>query len=256
MRYDGCMGATAANNHDLHTPPATLVHGLPRSRLERMRAAGLEILESCRLLEKAGANVVSRCLAHQGAFYELEHYPRGDVFDDEFGAQYYYHAHRPDLGEHGHFHCFVRREGMPPGLEPVSMPEDTPRPPPEQAVCHLVAISMNAQGEPTHLFTTNRWVTDESFFAADDALALVDRFRIEHVHPCLAVNRWISAMLQLFWPQVRLLLQERDRVVNEWKRQYPQRNVYEDRELEITSRIAIDVDEQLALVEDTLNAAA
>ncbi len=229
-----------------------LLARLPRARLRDMHAAGMEVLECYRLLEKAGANVVGQCLAHQGTFYELEHYPKGDVFDEEFGAQYYYHAHRPDLGEHGHFHTFIRAEGMPVGVEPVEMPADTPRPLGEEAVCHLVAISMDAHGFPTHLFTTNRWVTNETFYAAADTLAMVERFRVEHVYPCLATNRWISAMLRLFWPQIGLLLEERDRVIEEWRARHPDRNVHEDRELEIPSRMEIDVDRQMALLEEFL----
>ncbi len=249
------MNTNAAIEHDIVADATALLQGLPRARLEKMHAAGMTILECYRLLEKAGANVVGQCLAHQGTFYELEHYPRGDVFDEEFGAQYYYHAHRPDLGEHGHFHCFIRREGMPVGVHPVDMPPDTPRPPEEEAVCHLVAISMDRMGYPTHLFTTNRWVTNESFYRAEDALRMVDLFRVEHVYPCLATNRWISAMLQLFWPQIRLLLEERDVVVERWRRAHPERNVYEDRELEITSRMPIDVDAQIELVEAALRGA-
>ena len=246
----------AAVSYDIDIDTAAIVRSLPRSRLERMHAAGMMVLECYRVLEKAGANVVGQCLAHQGTFYELEHYPRGDVFDEEFGAQYYYHAHRPDLGEHGHFHCFLRREGMPAGTHPVPMPAGTPRPTGEDAVCHLVAISMDAMGYPTHLFTTNRWVTNESFYSAQDTLAMVDCFKVDHVYPCLATNRWISAMLQLFWPQIRELLIRRDEVVEEWQRRFPGRNVYEDRALEITSRVAIDVDRQISLIEEALKATA
>ena len=242
----------AAEKVVAETRPSTLLEGLPRARLERMHAAGMVILESYRALEKAGRNVVGQCLAHQGTFYELEHYPRGDVFDEEFGAQYYYHAHRQDADEHGHFHCFVRREGMPVGARPVDMPPDTPRPTGEDAICHLVAISMNAMGYPTHLFTTNRWVTNETFYPAEQALEMVDRFRVDHAYPCLATNNWITAMLQLFWPQIRHLLLERDRVIADWARRHPERNVYEDRALEITSIMPIDVDEQISLVEQAL----
>ena len=231
---------------------ATLLQDLPRERLLRMREAGYAVLNAWRALEKVGANVVGQCLAHQGTFYELEHYPRGDVFDEEFGAQYYYHAHRPDLGEHGHFHCFLRREGMPPGVKPVRMPPGTPRPEGMDAVCHLVAISMDDAGYPTHMFTTNRWVTNETFYSAADTLRMVDRFRVDHVHPCLATNQWITAMLQLFWPQIRLLLEERDRVIADWQRRHPGVNVYEDRNLEMPSRIPIDVDRQISLVEAAL----
>ncbi len=225
---------------------------LARRRLEAMRTAGMTVLECYRVLEKAGANVVGQVLKGQGTFYELEHYPKGDVYDAETGAQYYYHAHRPESGEHGHFHTFLRAEGMPLGVRPVPYSGTARRPEGEQAICHLVAISMDAHGYPTHLFTTNRWVTDETFYPAADTLAMVDRFRVDHVYPCWAVNRWISAMLQLFWPQIRALLKERDEVIRAWAQQHPERDVFEDRELDVTSILPIDVDEQIDRIEFTL----
>ncbi len=231
-----------------------IIGRLARSRLQTMHKAGMTVLESYRALEKAGANVVGQCLAHQGTFYELEHYPKGDVFDEESGSQYYYHAHRPESGEHGHFHCFLRAEGMPVGVQPVPYTGKAERPEGEDAVCHLVAISMNAQGYPTHLFTTNRWVTDETFYPAADTLAMVDRFRVDHVYPCLAVNNWITAMLKLFWPQIRELLKARDALIREWMLAHPDRDVFEDRELDLTSIIEIDVDEQISMVEAALKA--
>ena len=60
---------------------------LPREQLEAMDAAGAQIQESYRLLKKASANVVGQMLAHQGTFYELDHYPSGDVYDGETFSQ-------------------------------------------------------------------------------------------------------------------------------------------------------------------------
>ena len=237
---------------ELRLDMGAIIHRLSAERLERMRHAGRIILESYRALDKADANVVGQCLAHQGTFYELEHYPRGDVFDDETGAQYYYHAHRPESGEHGHFHTFLRAAGMPADVTPVPYRGAAERPESDDAVCHLIAISMNAEGFPTHLFTTNRWVTDETFYSAADTLRLAELFRVDHVFPCLAVNNWITAMLRLFWPQIRELLKARDATIRDWQRRHPGEDVFEDRDLEITSIMAIDVDEQITMV----NAAA
>ena len=92
---------------------------LPQDRLHDMDAAGEQVRECYRLLKKAKANVVGQCLANQGMFYELNHYPKGDVYDRETHSQYYYHAHRKESGEHGHFHTFVRHKGMPDGMKPI-----------------------------------------------------------------------------------------------------------------------------------------
>jgi hypothetical protein len=214
-------------------------------------AAGV-IEDSYRVLAKANTNVVAQCLAHQGTFYELDHYPKGDVYDAEFHAQYYYHAHRAESGEHGHFHTFLRSKAMPPQARPVPYAGKAKRPTGGDALAHLVAISMNRPGFPIGLFTTNRWVTDETFYPANDVIDMLDRFRIDHTFPCLAVNRWITAVVDLFRPQIEALVTARDETVAQWAQARPDRDVYEDRNLEITSIIDIDADRQIAAVRAAL----
>lgn len=225
---------------------------LSRERLASMAEAGAAIEESYRVLAKAGANIVGQCLAHQGAFYELDHYPKGDVYDPEFHAQYYYHAHRPESGEHGHFHTFLRAQGMQSGVNPVLYRGKAKRPLGKDALAHFIAISMNRPGFPIALFTTNRWVTDETFYGADDVIGMIDRFKVDHTFPCLAVNRWITAMLRLFRPQIEALIRARDETIRAWSAAHPERDVYEDRELEITSIVGIDVPDQIAAVRAVL----
>ena len=224
----------------------------PRQRLTAMAEAGAVVEDSYRVLAKAGTSIVAQCLAHQGTFYELDHYPKGDVYDSEFHAQYYYHAHRADGGEHGHFHTFLRAGAMPPHVEPAPYSGRAKRPTGSDALAHLVAISMSRPGFPMALFTTNRWVTDETFYPADDVIEMLDRFRIDHTFPCLAVNRWITAMVALFRPQIEALVRARDETVAQWAQSHPDRDVYEDRQLEITSIIDIDADQQIAAVREML----
>ncbi len=225
---------------------------LPRARLEEMDAAGSQILESYRLLQKTNANLVGQCLAHQGTFYELNHYPSGDVYDAETSSQYYYHSHRPELGEHGHFHTFLRADAIPTNCSPAPYQGEAERPSGKDAITALVAISMNSPGFPIALFTTNRWVTNETFYPADQVVGILDRFRIDHTYPCHAVNVWITAMFRLFRPHIEALLYERDRVIEEWAENHPGKDVYEDRELVVTSFTTIDVPKQIARVKRAL----
>jgi hypothetical protein len=162
---------------------------LSRSRLRVMSRAGEEVFDALRALGKAGANPVAQVLAHQGKFFEADHYPKGDVYDEETGSQYYYHAHRGQSGEHGHFHTFIRARGIPAAARPVAVRSAAKRPRGKAAICHLIAISMNRAGLPIGLFTTNQWVTGETLFSAQDTIQMLDRFQIDHVHPCLATNR-------------------------------------------------------------------
>lgn len=217
-----------------------------------MRRAGEEIRECYRVLEKGGLNVVGEILRGQGAFVEFEHYPADDVFDADSHAQYYYHAHRGAAGEHGHFHTFLRAPGMPAGVAPVPYAGAEPWPAGEAALSHLVAIAMDDYGYPIGLFTVNRWVTGDAWYAAADVIRMLDFFAIDHANPSWPANRWITAMLRLFRPQIEALILARDAAVAEWARVHPGEDVFEDRALEITSQIAISVEEQIAAVEAAL----
>ncbi len=225
---------------------------LPLRQLKRMTFAADDVLEALRVLGNAGTNPVAQVLAHQGAFIESDHYPKGDIYDERTASQYYYHAHRPQSGEHGHFHTFIRAKGIPAAMNPAPYSGSAEPPLGEDAICHLVAISMNQAGLPKGLFTTNRWVTGETFYAARHVIHLVRGFEIDHAYPCLATNRWIGALIRLFQPQIEQLLIERDETIRQWERRHPEVDVFEDRDLEITSQLAIDIDRQVARIDEAL----
>ncbi|MBK6617541.1 MAG: hypothetical protein IPG31_03945 [Nitrosomonas sp.] len=221
---------------------------LSRVQLERMAGAGAQIVECYRVLQKGGLNIVAEVLKGQGEFYELEHYPKDDVFDGETFSQYYYHAHRVEATENGHFHTFMRQPGMPDGLSSVPCDGTESWPEGSDSLSHLIGISMDAYGFPLGLFATNRWVTAESWYKAEDVIAMLDYFKIDHAYPSWPVNLWISAMLILFRPQIEALLKQRDQVVADWKRRYPDIDVYEDRGLELTGYTTINVEQQIRCV--------
>ena len=221
------------------------IGSLSRAQLETMAEAGAEVLECFRVLKKGGLNIVGECLKDQGTFYEFDHYPSGDVYDEETHAQYYYHAHRGIAGEHGHFHTFLRQGAIPEDVKPVPYSGEAKWPEGSDAVCHLVAVSMDVYGFPIGLFSTNRWVTDEVWYAADDVIAMLDRFEIDHAHPSWPVNRWISAMFVLFRPEIEGLIVQRDACIAAWRAAHAGADVFEDRELEITGEVRISVKERI-----------
>ena len=225
---------------------------LSTEQLETIAEAGREVVKWQRVLAKTGNNVVSEVIPKDGTFYQFNHCPPGDIYDRETHAQYYYHSHRP--GEHGHFHTFLREKGIPKDCHPVEQSEADYIKQRNDTYSHLVAISMNRQGFPIGMFTTNRWVTAENWYAADDVCAMVDRFEIDHAQPSWPVNRWIGAMFRLFRPQIVELVRERDAVVADWQRRHPDRDVYEDRDLDLPSRIGISVDQQISDVQMALSA--
>lgn len=226
------------------------IASLDRERLETMAEAGREVVECHRVLAKAGQNIVGELLPKEGAFYQFDHCPPGDVYDRDSHAQYYYHAHRD--AEHGHFHTFLREAGMPKGIQPLAPSAAATVEGRQDRLSHLIAISMDRKGIAIGLFTTNRWVTGEDWYAAEYVIAMLDRFEIDQARPSWPTNRWIGAMLILFRPQIETLLHERDVAVAAWLESYPEENTFEDRRLEVTSQCGISVDDQRAAIEAAL----
>lgn len=206
-------------------------------------AAAQEVRRCQRALAKAGLNVVGELLKGHDGFYEMNHYPDGDVYDRDSHAQYYYHAHREGGMEHGHFHTFLRAQGIAPQLQPLPAPEASePWPSGDEAIAHLIAVSMDAWGQPVGLFACNRWVTGETWYRAEAVQQMLPAFSIDHAYPSWPTNLWLTALLQLFRPHIQALLEHRDRVIDAWRTAHPGQDVFEDRALEITGYLPISVD--------------
>jgi hypothetical protein len=234
-----------------------------QAEIEQMIAAAAIIRDCRRDLAARNTDVVGEVIGGS-AICAWRHYPDGEVFDATSHAQYFFHAHAPDsrpTPERGHFHTFLRAEGMPSSAVPLMLPEmavaDVAALPPQAAplkrgerdeVSHLIAIAMDIRGEPTRLFTTNRWVTGETWYRAEDVTRMLDRFVIAEREPSAVLNHWIGAMIHIFRPQIAALLQARDETVMAWRRRR-RTHVFEDPRLEITSSLDIQLDTQLALVD-------
>ncbi|RUO71402.1 DUF6969 family protein [Pseudidiomarina salinarum] len=205
---------------------------LSDEELLSLREAGVRIQECYRVLEKGGLNLVGEVLKGQGTFYTMEHYPRGDVLDTHTQSQYYYHAHRSNSSEHGHFHTFLRRPG-----EKTENSETT----------HLIAISMDTWGYPTGLFTTNRWVTDEQWQFAEHIIPRLGEFQIDHASPSWPLNIWISQFVRLYRYQIANLLLERDKVIRQVDGALAE--AFENRAFEVLSACSVDVSAWLKKIE-------
>jgi hypothetical protein len=235
--------------------PVPDLHSLPRARLEAMRDAAATLLQCQRVLRKSSMSVVSEVLRGQGTVRLWERYPKGDVFDPDTHSHYFYHAHARDemaAGETGHFHLFLRPAGLAPdrapwALQGAPVPDD-----PDRRFVHLCAVSVDGYGRPLRLFTTNRWVTDETLYRAGDVIAMLPNFALEVAHPNWAVNRWLAAMVALYRPQIEGLLALRDELLDEWSRRHPEGHVTENRQIQNTSEIAIDIAGQIDAIEAAL----
>jgi len=212
--------------------------------IDTLLIAAEKVTECHRLLTKAGINVVSELLRGQGTFYQLSHYPEDDVYDEETHSQYYYHNHRGIESEHGHFHTFLRSAAIPPTIKPMDGFMQTEAwPSGDDALAHFVCISMNDEGFPIGLFAINRWVSAQTWYSAEDTIALLERFYIDHAYPNLVVNQWLSAMFVLFKPYIIALLHHRDQVIEFMHKQNPDVDVLEDRALDMTGSFSITVEQ-------------
>ena len=229
---------------------------ISQATLLRMADAGVKVVDCIRDLHAGGSNLVLEALRGSSDFTEWEHYPPDDVQDPTSHAQYYFHAHPPDdrdAPDFGHFHTFMRPKGMPAGIRPAEVKGFVSPAGENGALSHLIAISMTPIGMPERLFTTNRWVTGETWYTAEDVIAMLDRFSIDLDQPSPLLNQWLTAMFVLFRPQIESLLIERDRVVAQWSALNPKADVFEDRRLEITSSIEIPLYDHIEWLDKQLD---
>lgn len=216
-------------------------------RLHSMFNAGMKVLNCHRVLSKTDDNIVGELLKGHETFFQWDHYPPGDVYDREHDSQFYYHAHPQEerVGEHGHFHTFLHPEAFSGDLAPLVEPPEGELEEDEDALAHIVGISMDETGIPIRLFTVNRWVTGEVLYPAGALIGLLDRFNIDLAQPSWPVNLWLSNMIRLFRPEIETLLIARDKTVAKWQKNNPALDAYEDESLEVTSSIDISVDRQM-----------
>lgn len=233
--------------------------------------AAAAVIRDCRSeLAARNTDLVSEMIEGDSAICAWRHYPDGEVYDPKSHAQYFFHAHSQDsrqASERGHFHTFLRAEGMPGGVAPLLLPELAVAdavPAPQAAplkhgtrdeVSHLIAIAIDGRSEPVRLFTTNRWVTGETWYRGEDVVQMLDRFAVADGGPSAIVNRWIGAIVELFRPQIAALLHARDDTVMAWRRRR-RTHVLEDPRLEITSSLDVELDTQLGLVDRVRDRAA
>jgi hypothetical protein len=174
------------------------------------------------ILAKGGQNVLTETFRDAAGVTVWDHYPQGDVFDPASGAQWFYHCHPAEEGaaEHGHFHCFLRPQGV-----------DGP-------IHHLAAIGVDAYGKCLRIFTVNQWVVGDDWLDAEGAIPLAKRFDMQMPRPSYLVNRWLTAIFAAYEDEIAHLIAERDRVL---ATHVPPQGIAarEDRALEVTSELLL-----------------
>jgi hypothetical protein len=171
---------------------------------------------------EAGSNPVLEVLPADGRVVEARHYP--DPWMEFAGAplRAYYHCHLQPTriaGEHGHFHLFLQVD--------------------EERWTHLGALSMDRQGQPRALFSTNRWVTDEHWLETEAMarLALPEP-------PAKGLSRletWLFAILHLLYPRFLALWEIRDACLSEIIESAGDGSMLENREYYVLGQLPVDL---------------
>ncbi|MBS0569535.1 MAG: hypothetical protein JSS28_02915 [Proteobacteria bacterium] len=233
------MNSAAARWRDrarLRVPHAMLTRGLramDAHALRRTRAGARRVVDLINAFVADGVTPLASALGVH-APCAWQQYARTDAAAQRGGDWFfYYHAHdRGVPGEHGHFHVFRR-------LPDKAKDGGEPR------YAHLVGIGVDARGLPRRLFTTNRWVTNESWRSAREDIAALERIIAARAPAASPVQDWLRALLALFSPQVVLLLRHRDRRVAA----HGGARVLEDRRMHVLSECAVSLDDQIAAID-------
>ena len=186
---------------------------------------------------------MTRILPAEGPAEIWAHYPPDDAVDAVTGARWYYHCHPPGeraADEHGHFHLFLDRSDFNRKTKAFARPRG--RASLRADVVHIAALTVNMDGLPTRLFTTNRWVTDEWLFPAADITQRLSRYSLARAPGDPVVNSWLTAAVALFTPEIQQALALRDTALKLAQANGGTGDIFEDRDLEVLSSLDLDLD--------------
>ena len=222
------VGPVAASEPPPATEPQILelqsLADRDQGHIQRSHTAGLKAMEILQKLKAKGTSL-QQIVFNGKDFEDWEIYPwDGGVVDKKTRSQYFYHSH-PQSPENGHFHVFYHHRNQ---------------------LAHLVAISLDDQGQPMELFTVNRWVTGDFFLPAKKLKGFLTQFRITNNSFDRDLGDFIASMLVLYQHEIAALLEQRDQVFAEYRAAHQGRDPYEDRDLDVTSNLEIQVEHQLA----------
>lgn len=204
-----------------------------------------ESLVTC-LLEMAEAetNPVLLVIDPDLPLEENKKYPADLLQFNHTGWRAYYHCHPANRagnhrfqGEHGHFHIFVRTQDKP------------------EKWSHLVALSMNNMGQPLGWFTVNHWVTGESWVDSEilsNYLQTIPYDQLEHqkLNTFNIVERWLLALLAVSREQVKVVLHERDKILQQKEQNLAESNIKQDKGVYLLSEMPINLLDLLKISKD------
>jgi hypothetical protein len=170
-----------------------------------------------RELEAAGTSVMALARGDRPAEPWTLYPDELGIFDRQTRCQFYYHSHGADH-EDGHFHT-------------VRLFDDH--------TVHLVGISMAKTGWPQALFTLNLWSVGDRDDAPTNLRRYVRRFAVHSGRGDRRLVRFVNLVFQAFRPEMEWLQDEKARAIAAYRRAHGGRDPFEDRSVEVLSRVEI-----------------
>jgi hypothetical protein len=100
---------------------------------------------------------------------------------------------------------------------------------------------MRTDGWPQALFTLNLWAIGDTYESAGNLRRYVRRFHMgEHVGPPRLV-RFVNLIFRAFGPEIERLQDEKIAALAGYRARHPEADAFEERSLEILSRVEIEV---------------
>lgn len=180
------------------------------------RQAAIALVHCYEVLAKRNENLLQHVIGEQ-PFECWRKYPSANLITAS-GFQYFYHAHSPDdrpgTTENGHFHTFARLDRCARQVEDWPAPGngkiDASAQDPDSV--HLIAISIDALGLPTEIFTVNQWVTGDRWCSGTSLGTLSAAFRVDGTGPA-RVSAWLTSIFSLYQESIQDLIRERDAAI-------------------------------------------
>jgi hypothetical protein len=222
---------------------ADCLDALDRAERIRARAAADALIDCLHQFIGAGRVPLSAVLgdATPRAWQHYQPAQAAEIDGRSGPLHYYYHAHSTSgarASEHGHFHLFAHL-----GADGEGVARYT----------HLIAIGVDAHGMPIRLFTTNRWVTDETWLPAHELIALTKQVAASELTCDDPVDAWLRAQLGVFSPQISELLHHRDRRIQARQEDGHRPGLFEDRRLHVLSQCRVSVESQLTALDHVIH---
>ena len=174
-------------------------------------------------MKAAGTNAARAALGGQERVMDpYRHYPsEAGIKDPKTGHSFFFHAHRKE--EYGHFHTF--------SMDQYGAP------------IHVAMVSVNEQGLPTLLSTTNQWVTGTRFLPAMSMEYHIKAFSLHpSVHSQPDLVRFVTAVVQAHQEELIVLYKERDEWLGRYRDSNPNdKDPFKDMEHEVLSSIPLKV---------------